>query len=94
LQFRAGAQQLGLPLMESLTPIQPIVLGDNAIALGAAASLRKQGVLVSAIRPPTVPVGSARLRITLCAGHTDAQIEALLAALDKSVPVTLRVANR
>ena len=82
-QFRQGAQQLGLQLMDSQTPIQPIILGSNAHALAASAYLESQGILVSAIRPPTVPQGTARLRVTLSAAHTSADVDYLLAALDQ-----------
>ncbi|WP_045223453.1 8-amino-7-oxononanoate synthase [Methyloterricola oryzae] len=80
-RFRAGAMQLGLHLMDSPTPIQPILLGDNDAALRAAEYLRDRGCLVSAIRPPTVPAGSARLRVTLTADHEPEQVDALLQAL-------------
>jgi 8-amino-7-oxononanoate synthase len=80
-QFRAGARELGLSLPSSGTPIQPLVLGTAEAALAAAASLRAQGLLVPAIRPPTVPEGTARLRITLSSAHTGQQVERLLAAL-------------
>lgn len=63
------------------SPIIPIVLGDEQSALNAARSLLEKGILVPAIRPPTVPVGSSRLRVALSAAHTDEQIEALLKAL-------------
>jgi 8-amino-7-oxononanoate synthase len=80
-RFRRGAQQLGLPLMDSNTPIQPLLLGDNATALSASQALEQRGFLVGAIRPPTVPEGRARLRITLSAAHSEAQVDALLEAL-------------
>lgn len=64
-----------------LTPIQPLILGSEARALAWSAALRDQGVLVSAIRPPTVPAGSSRLRFTFSAEHTSADIAALLEAL-------------
>jgi 8-amino-7-oxononanoate synthase len=80
-QFRQGAQQLGLTLMDSQTPIQPIILGSNTHALAASAYLESQGILVTAIRPPTVPQGTARLRVTLSAAHTALDVERLLAAL-------------
>ncbi len=80
-QFRLGAQQLGLQLMNSQTPIQPIILGSNASALAASAYLEAQGILVTAIRPPTVPHGTARLRVTLSAAHTQQDVERLLTAL-------------
>jgi 8-amino-7-oxononanoate synthase len=80
-RFRAGAAAIGLPLTGSPTPIQPIVLGDAARALGWSAALESQGLLVAAIRPPTVPPGSARLRVTLSAAHGEAQVDRLLDAL-------------
>jgi 8-amino-7-oxononanoate synthase len=81
-QFRAGAAQLGLSLMESETPIQPLLLGDVERALCASQALLAQGIMVSAIRPPTVPQGSARLRVTLSANHTETQVAQLLSALE------------
>ena len=80
-QFRAGAHSLNLNVMPSSTPIQPLVIGDTADAVSASEALREQGIWVTAIRPPTVPAGSARLRITLSAGHTEAQVSRLLEAL-------------
>jgi len=80
-RFRTGAQAIGLPLMPSETPIQPLLLGDAPRALAWSAALEARGLLVSAIRPPTVPAGSARLRVTLSAMHTEAQVDSLLDAL-------------
>ncbi len=80
-RFRSGAAQLGLPLGESQGPIQPLVTGDAARALALSAALRERGFLVSAIRPPTVPAGTARLRVTLSAAHSPEQVDALLQAL-------------
>ncbi|MHB8535917.1 MAG: 8-amino-7-oxononanoate synthase [Sulfuricaulis sp.] len=80
-QFRAGAQMLGLPLGASPTPIQPLILGTAAAALAASERLRQLGILVPAIRPPTVPEASARLRITFSAAHTAAHVDRLLDAL-------------
>ncbi|ARU86946.1 8-amino-7-oxononanoate synthase [Pseudomonas sp. M30-35] len=80
-QFREGAQALGLQLMDSSTPIQPIVIGDSGRAMRVSLMLRERGILVTAIRPPTVPAGSARLRVTLSAAHSTAQVDLLLAAL-------------
>ncbi|HZJ95068.1 MAG TPA: 8-amino-7-oxononanoate synthase [Thiopseudomonas sp.] len=80
-QFRQGAQALGLNLMDSNTPIQPILIGDSGQAMAVAARLREQGILVGAIRPPTVPAGSARLRVTLTAAHSAEQVQQLLDAL-------------
>lgn len=82
-QFRKGAQVLGLNLMDSPTPIQPIIIGNTEKTLAVAANLREQGILVGAIRPPTVANNSARLRITLTAAHTEQQLDQLLAALAK-----------
>jgi len=79
--FRAGVSEMGLDLMPSDTAIQPIVLGSAEAALAATSKLREQGILVPAIRPPTVPAGSARLRITFSAAHTDEHLETLLSAL-------------
>ena len=81
-QFRRGAEQIGLQLMDSFTPIQPILMGDSARALRLSQRLRERGLLVTAIRPPTVPAGGARLRVTLSAAHTEAQVQLLLSGLD------------
>jgi 8-amino-7-oxononanoate synthase len=80
-RFRAGAAQLGLPLMDSASAIQPLRLGDARAAVQAAQALERRGLLVVAIRPPTVPAGQARLRITLSAAHEEAQVDRLLDAL-------------
>jgi 8-amino-7-oxononanoate synthase len=80
-RFRAGAQAAGVALSESATPIQPIAMGSAQAALDAQRHLRQAGFWVVAIRPPTVPVGSARLRVTLSALHTDEEVDALLEAL-------------
>ncbi len=80
-RFRLGAAQLRLNLLASDTPIQPILVGDNHAAVQASQSLLAAGFLVSAIRPPTVPEGTARLRITLSAAHQESDVERLLEAL-------------
>ncbi|WP_421683461.1 8-amino-7-oxononanoate synthase [Stutzerimonas urumqiensis] len=80
-RFRQGAAEIGLALMDSPTPIQPVLVGDSARAMRLSALLREGGILVGAIRPPTVPAGSARLRITLTAAHSEAQLERLLQTL-------------
>jgi 8-amino-7-oxononanoate synthase len=80
-RFRDGAAQLGLPLMPSHTAIQPLLLGDAGQALEASQALEAQGLLAVAIRPPTVPQGQARLRITLSTAHEEAHVDRLLEAL-------------
>lgn len=82
--FRSQVESTGLNLLKSDTPIQPIVLGDSDCALAASGLLKGNGICVSAIRPPTVPVGSARLRITLTAEHTDEDIGKLTSILASS----------
>ncbi len=81
-RFRQGASELALPLMRSFTPIQPLLLGETERALMVSERLREQGFLISAIRPPTVPEGTARLRITFSAEHDNAHVDQLLTALD------------
>ena len=89
-QLRAGlaplAAQRGWTLMDSPTAIQPLVVGDNATALALSDHLLGQGLWVPAIRPPTVPEGSARLRIVVNAAHTDADVDRLLNALACAPP--------
>jgi len=80
-RFRAGARRLSLPLVESHTPIQPLVLGDSQRVMAWAERLAARGLRVGAIREPTVPRGQARLRITLSAAHADGDLEALLEGL-------------
>lgn len=80
-RFRDGAAKRGFDLMPSKTAIQPVPCGDEAHALAYAKALEAQGFWVSAIRPPTVPEGKSRLRITLSALHAPAEIDALLDAL-------------
>ncbi|MCU1717774.1 8-amino-7-oxononanoate synthase [Pseudomonas sp. 5P_3.1_Bac2] len=80
-RFRQGAAEIGLQLMDSPTPIQPILIGDSGRALRLSQLLRERGLLVTAIRPPTVPAGTARLRVTLSAAHSLEQLERLLSAL-------------
>lgn len=79
--FREGASELGYELMRSRTAIQPIMVGDNWTALALSQALEKQGLLVTAIRPPTVPEGQARLRVTLSAAHTWDDLQRLLQGL-------------
>jgi len=86
-RFREGAAAIGLTLMDSATPIQPILIGDSARALRLSALLRARGLLVTALRPPTVPAGSARFRVTPSAPHSEAQLELLLQALAECWPL-------
>ncbi|MGB2359140.1 MAG: 8-amino-7-oxononanoate synthase [Porticoccaceae bacterium] len=81
-RFRSGAQQLGLQLMDSQTPIQPVLINNDQLVMEVNQQLRSKGFMVGAIRPPTVPAGSGRLRITLSANHSDQQIDQLLDALE------------
>ena len=79
--LRQGVSDLGYQLMPSATAIQPILVGANDAALQLSEQLRARGLLVTAIRPPTVPVNTARLRVTLSASHSLAQVDQLLNAL-------------
>jgi 8-amino-7-oxononanoate synthase len=124
-RFRAGAEQMGVPLMcpptrptaaatsaacasappssdaaelargqaQPLTPIQPVLLGSSEAALRAQRELLKTGFCVVAIRPPTVPRGSARLRVTLSAAHTEAQVDSLVEALSRVCAARDRVSQ-
>jgi 8-amino-7-oxononanoate synthase len=83
--FRTGAQQQGLQLMDSFTAIQPVLIGDSQRAVDISKALLEQGFWVSAIRPPTVPAGTARLRITFSAEQSFQQVDALLVALAKVI---------
>jgi 8-amino-7-oxononanoate synthase len=84
-RFSVGATQLGLPVMASSSPIQPLLLGVSEKAVAVSNALYDAGFHVSAIRPPTVPSGSARLRITFSALHEEHQIDQLLDALAKAL---------
>ena len=84
--FRKLADAAGVVLTDSTTPIQPIVVGDSAAALKISEHLKESGIMAIAIRPPTVPVGQARIRITLMTDHTDADIEKLVTALVAASP--------
>jgi 8-amino-7-oxononanoate synthase len=90
-RFRAAALTLGVPLADSTTPIQPVRLGAAAAALAAQRALEQAGFWVAAIRPPSVPAGSARLRVTLSAAHRESEVDALaeqLARVCRDVSVT------
>ena len=82
--FRSGAEAHGLPLMDSESPVQPLLTGSSDRALRISDSLKQQGIWISAIRPPTVPQGEARLRVTLTAAHTAEDIATLLTALESA----------
>jgi len=84
-RFRLGAEQLGLQVMASSSAIQPILIGDSQRAVDISSALLKAGFLVSAIRPPTVPQGSARLRVTFSALHEEQHVDRLLDALAKII---------
>ncbi|MDN3922595.1 8-amino-7-oxononanoate synthase [Roseateles violae] len=77
--------ELGWKLAPSETPVQPLIIGGNAEVMRLAAALEQEGLRVPGIRPPTVPKGEARLRITLCATHEDADVDRLLAVLERAV---------
>ncbi len=80
-RFRRGAAQLDLPLLESASAIQPLLVGDAGRAVALSERLRDRGLLISAIRPPTVARGTSRLRITLSAAHSEEQVDRLLSEL-------------
>ncbi|MDR3087734.1 MAG: aminotransferase class I/II-fold pyridoxal phosphate-dependent enzyme, partial [Azoarcus sp.] len=81
--LKTGLAQKRWKLLPSRTPIQPLIVGENADALTLAAALLDEGLWVSAIRPPTVPAGSARLRISLSAAHTPDDVAHLVAAINR-----------
>ena len=82
--FREACAALGIPLMASQTAIQPLVIGAEAPTLAISRALFERGYWIAAIRPPTVPRGTARLRITLTAAHTREQIDGLVEALGRA----------
>jgi 8-amino-7-oxononanoate synthase len=80
-RLREGLADLPWQLMPSDTAIQPLMIGDNLLALKLSEGLRERGIWVAPIRPPTVPQGTARLRITLSAAHSEADVDRLVEAL-------------
>jgi 8-amino-7-oxononanoate synthase len=82
-RFRKEARAAGVALLDSNTPIQPVVIGSSEAALQAQQELLDAGLRVVAIRAPTVPRGSERLRITLSAAHTEQQVDALIESLSR-----------
>ncbi|MDM7322782.1 MAG: 8-amino-7-oxononanoate synthase, partial [Gammaproteobacteria bacterium] len=87
-RFKMGAAQLGLALLPSQTPIQPILVGDAGEALKLSLRLWEAGIQVTAIRPPTVPQGTARLRVTFSAAHSLQDVDILLTALENLRPAS------
>lgn len=83
----AGLQGTGLRLSDSITPIQPLLVGDNGAALALMTGLRREGLWVPAIRPPTVPPGTARLRIAISSSHSLADVDRLVDGILKLGPV-------
>lgn len=81
LRFRAAAAAMGVPLTASTTPIQPVIVGEAAWTLALSEALMNAGFWVAAIRPPTVPAGTSRLRITLSAMHRDEHVDELAETL-------------
>jgi 8-amino-7-oxononanoate synthase len=80
-RMRAGLAELGFDMARVVAPIFPVVLGDEATALETSRRLRERGYFARAIRPPTVPAGTSRVRVTLTAGHREEQVDGFLAAL-------------
>jgi 8-amino-7-oxononanoate synthase len=84
--LREGLSRLGLEAGSDGSPIVPVILGDPEKAVAAAARLFEEGFWVTPIRPPTVPAGTSRLRLSLSAAHTEDDVRALLAALERALP--------
>lgn len=80
-RFRKSAKQAGLPVQDSSSPIQPLIVGSAERAVAISNALLNAGIVVSAIRPPTVPKNTSRLRITISAGHSEEDIDVLIDAL-------------
>jgi 8-amino-7-oxononanoate synthase len=91
-RFRAGIAARALPPSQSMTAIQPVLVPGAARCVAASEALLQRGFWVSAIRHPTVPAGTERLRVTLSAGHTEAQVDGLLDALHESIAQAERAA--
>jgi 7-keto-8-aminopelargonate synthetase-like enzyme len=87
-QLRNRLRERGFPVEDHPSAIIPVVLGDAGVALDVATRLRNAGFLVVAIRPPTVPRGTSRIRVTVMATHEPAQVEALVNAIANAVPGT------
>ena len=83
MYFRNACKQKSIKLSDSNTAIQPVIIGDSKHTLQVSEQLLKQNILVPAIRPPTVPKNSARLRVSLCATHTQQHIDNLVVTLEQ-----------
>jgi len=81
-QWKSSVNLQHWHVLESITPIQPVVIGDNAATMTAAQSLREDGFWVGSVRPPTVPVGTSRLRVTFSSSHTHAQVAQLISLVN------------
>jgi 8-amino-7-oxononanoate synthase len=84
-RMKTGLERLGFSMRGVVAPIFPVILGDEERALAASRALRERGFFVRAIRPPTVPRGTSRLRVSLTAGHEEAQVDAFLGALGETL---------
>jgi 8-amino-7-oxononanoate synthase len=93
-RFRNHCADLGLDVLASETPVQAVVLGEAETALEASQKLLEKDIYVTAIRPPTVPVGSARLRITFSAIHTESQFQKLLDSLEEVAQINNRASSK
>jgi len=93
-RFRERMRVLPFALADSRTAIQPLIVGANETAVGLSAALLQRGFWVPAIRPPTVPQGTARLRVSLTAAHTHADVDALCAALAEIAPAFAAAVSR
>lgn len=88
--FRQAIDKLHLNTLDSKTPIQPILLGDSETALQATKLLQQWGLWITAIRPPTVPAGTARIRITISSEHRQSDLDQLIEALSSDAMLALR----
>lgn len=84
-RLRAGLRAIGLPSIDTLSPIVPIYLSEPGRALRVAAQLLGKGIYAPAVRPPTVPVGTSRLRLSVRANHTSQEIDACLRELERCI---------
>jgi len=93
-RFRLGIRELGVDLLPSDTPIQPVIVGNADAVLAASRALETRGFFITAIRPPTVPQGTSRLRITLTAAHTNEDVDRLVSALGEVLDEVLGSGKR